>query len=547
MTERIGLLRGKGFDLGAYATRYPADERSMVRLLADQAAERGDATWLVFDGGDELSFADAHRLANRVAHAIIATAGAGAHVALFLRNQREFMPAFYGAMAAGGAAVPLNADARGPLLEYVIHRSDARVLVARADLLERLAELPSLGGVERVIVVGAGEKELPASVSEVPVERFEDWLAGRPEEPPGPPPAGHEVALIQFTSGTTGRSKGVVYPHQFLFLYSAMLTDSLGRTRDDVLTTPLPLFHVAALHIIANSALHAGCTAHLKSRFSATAYWTQVAEDGATFSILLGPMAAIILKQVHDAPEHRMRTMFCVPPPPGKEEFERRFDVTLLWQGYGMTEIYPLPMRPEMLDGPPTTIGHPVTWMEYGVVDEHDRLVGPGEPGQLVFRPLIPNAMAHGYYKDPEATVEAFRNFMFHTGDVATYDEDGCLHYRGRMQERIRRRGENISALELELVTLRHPQVLEAAAFAVPGEFGEDDVKLDVVVKDELDLGELHAWLIENLPRFMVPRYVERRESFPKTPSERVEKYKLAAEGADRPGVLDADAARRPA
>jgi crotonobetaine/carnitine-CoA ligase len=543
MTERIGLLRGKGFDLGAYATRYPADERSMVRLLADQAAARGDATWLVFDGSDELSFAEAHALTNRVANALVAAVGEGAHVALFMRNQREFMPVFYGAMAAGGAAVPLNADARGPLLEYVIDRSDARVLVSRADLLDRLTELPSLGSVERVVVVGGDD--LPASVSRVPVERFEDWIEGRSAEPPGPPPAGHEVALIQFTSGTTGRSKGVVYPHQFLYLYSAMLTDSLGRTRDDVLTTPLPLFHVAALHIIANSALHAGCIAHLKSRFSATAYWRQAAEDGATFSILLGPMAAIILKQVPEAPEHRMATMFCVPPPPGKEEFERRFGVRLLWQGYGMTEVYPLPMRPEMLDGPPTTIGHPVTWMEYGVVDEQDRLLPPGEPGQLVFRPLMPNAMAQGYYKDPEATALAFRNFMFHTGDVATYDEDGCLHYRGRMQERIRRRGENISALELELVTLRHPQVLEAAAYAVPGDFGEDDVKLDVVAKDELTLEELHAWLVENLPRFMVPRYLERRVAFPKTPSERVEKYKLAAEGAERPGVLDSDAARR--
>jgi crotonobetaine/carnitine-CoA ligase len=541
MTERIGLLRGGGYDLGPYATRYPAGERTMVRLLADQAADLGNATWLVFDGADELSFLEAYELANRVAHAIIATAGAGAHVALFLRNQREFMPAFYGAMAAGGAAVPLNADARGPLLEYVIERSDARILIARSDLVERLAELDSLGGVELVLSVGP-HHDLPATVSGIPVQPFEEWIGPHPKTPHEPLPAGEDMALIQFTSGTTGRSKGVVYPHQFLYLYSAMLSDSLGRTRDDVLTTPLPLYHVAALHIIANSALHAGCTAHLKTRFSASAYWTQVAEDGATFSILLGPMAAIILKQVPDAPEHRMSTMFCVPPPPGREEFEQRFGVRLLWQGYGMTEIYPLPMRSEMLDGPPDTIGHPVTWMEYGVVDEHDRLLGPGEPGQLVFRPLLPNAMTTGYYKDPEATVAAFRNFMFHTNDLAVYDEDGCLHYRGRMQERIRRRGENVSALELELVTLRHPQVLEAAAYAVPGEFGEDDVKLDVVAKPGLELADLRGWLAENLPRYMVPRYLERRDAFPKTPSERVEKYKLAAEPVDRPGVLDAEA-----
>ena len=189
MTERIGLLRGKGFELGPYATRYPSAARSMVRLLADQAADRGDATWLVFDGADELSFREAHELTNRVAHALIATVGAGAHVALFLRNQREFMPVFYGAMAAGGAAVPLNADARGPLLEYVIDRSDARVLVSRADLLDRLAELPSLGDVERVLVVGA-EADLPASAAGVPVERFEDWLEGHPSDAARPVPRG---------------------------------------------------------------------------------------------------------------------------------------------------------------------------------------------------------------------------------------------------------------------------------------------------------------------------------------------------------------------
>jgi crotonobetaine/carnitine-CoA ligase len=241
-----------------------------------------------------------------------------------------------------------------------------------------------------------------------------------------------------------------------------------------------------------------------------------------------------------------MATMFCVPPPPGKEEFERRFRVRLLWQGYGMTEIYPLPMRMEMLDAPPDTIGYPVTWMEYGVVDDRDNLLGPGEPGQLVFRPLIPNAMARGYYKDPEATTQAFRNFMFHTGDLAVYDEDGCLHYRGRIQERIRRRGENISALELELVALKHPDVLEAAAYGVPGEFGEDDVKLDVVVKDAVELAELREWLVGMLPRFMVPRYLEVRDAFPKTPSERVEKYKLADQPLDRPGVHDSEADRVP-
>ena len=342
--------------------------------------------------------------------------------------------------------------------------------------------------------------------------------------------------------GTTARQKGAVYTHNFLYLYAAMCTDSQGRTEDDVLTAPLPLFHVAAMHIIANSSAHAACTGHLKSRFSASRYWQQCADDGATWAILLGPMAAMVLKMTPDPPpQHRVTRMFCPPPPPELEEFERRFaPVKLIWWGYGMTEIYPLPMIPpeeQDLSLPKDTIGMPVAWMDYGVVDDDDNLVAPGEVGELVFRPRLHHAMVKEYYKDPEKTAEATRNLMFHTGDLGYYDEAGMLHYRSRKQERIRRRGENVSAPELEWVVLRHEAVVEAAAYGVPSELGEEDVKLDVVCSSETTVEVLHGWLADNLPRYMVPRYLEIRESFPKTPSERVEKYKLKLEPVDRPEV----------
>ena len=177
--ERIGLLRGKGFDLGPYATRYPREQRTIVRLLADQAAAQPDATWLVFDGTDAVTFGEAHRLANRVANAI----GAPRHVALFLRNRGEFMPALIGAMATGGVAVPLNADARGPLLEYVIEKSDSTVVIAQSDLLDRLEGLDSLAQVELVVVL---DGDAPDSVCGVHAVRWNDWLDGVSDEPPGP-------------------------------------------------------------------------------------------------------------------------------------------------------------------------------------------------------------------------------------------------------------------------------------------------------------------------------------------------------------------------
>ncbi len=534
------LLRGKGAALGPCATRFPLPERTMLHVLRARAQEHPERSWLVFDGRERLTFGAAQERVHQVAHAL----GGPCHVGLFLRNQIEFFPALYGAMAARGLAVPLNADARGPLLERVIAKAELKVIVARADLLDTLAALDSLASVELVVV--AGEGPVPDRLHAARVVRWEDWLAGQPTTPAAELPDSGDVAMIQFTSGTTGNSKGVVYPHHFLYLYSANITDAQGHTEDDVLSTPLPLFHVAALHIVSNSALHAGCTAHLKSRFSARAYWTEIAEDGATFSILLGTLAAILLKTVPEAPEHRLRALFCLPAPPDKEEFERRFRVKILWQGYGMTEVYPHPMPRELEEGVPTdTIGHPGRWMEYGVVDERDRPLGPGEVGELVYRSLLPDGMAREYYKEHEATVRTWRNFMFHTGDLGYLDDEGRVHYRGRRQDRIRRRGENVSAAELEQIALGHEAVGEAAAFGVPAEFGEHDIKLDVVAVSELDLRELHGWLEERLPRYMVPRYLELREAFPKTPSERIEKYKLAAGPLDRPGVLEFEPVRR--
>lgn len=531
------LLRGNGPELGPFTTRFAPGERTLLHVLTHQAAERGDHDWLVFDGTERLTFGAALEQASALGHALEERLGAeGGQVALFLRNQIEFMPAFLGPMTAGCVTVPLNADSRGPLLEYAIAKSEAKVLIARADLLDRIEALDGLGDLELIVVCGEGDA--PARVGDVETVRWADFLAGKPTTPPRDLPDDSVTALIQFTSGTTGKSKGVLYPHHFLYLYSALLTDGQERTPDEVLSTALPLFHVAALHQVAGSSLHAGCTGHLKSRFSASNYWKEIAADGATWSILLGPMAEIILKSTPEAPAHRLENIFCVPFPPNGEEFERRFGCTLQWQGYGMTEIYPLPMAKRMIpDVPRDTIGAPPPWLDFGVVDADDRMVAPGEVGELVFRPRIPHAMTKGYFKDPATTTAAFRNLMFHTGDLATYDERGLLHYRGRPEDRIRRRGENISAVELEFVTMRHEHVVEASAYGVPAEFGEHEVKVDLVVKDGADLDLIHAWLCEQLPRYMIPRYLEAIAEMPKTPSQKIQKYKLAEASLDRPEV----------
>jgi crotonobetaine/carnitine-CoA ligase len=536
------LLQGAGLAPGPYQERYPLEERSLVRVLADQAARRGDKDWLVFDAVDRLTVASAWQGACAVGHALDERFPPQAHVAVMLRNQPEFVVAFFGGIVRGGVSVPLNPDARGPLLYAVLEDSDAEVLVVRADLLAVLEELEGLAGVRLVVVVGEGA--LPETLHGADVVGWDGWLRGRQETHVWPLPTYDQPAMIQFTSGTTARAKGSLYSHHFLYLYSAMVSDSQHRREDDILTTPLPLCHAAALHIITTSALHAGCTAHLKSRFSASRFWEEVAEDGATWSILLGPVAAMVLRGAPETiPEHRMERMFIVPYPDELSDFEKRFRVAVCWQGYGMTEVYPFPVPAVNRPGlPRSAAGVPVTWMKYGVVDEEDRMVAPGEIGELVFAPDLPHAMIDGYYKDPERTAEAFRNGRFHTGDLGYYQPDGTLHFVGRKHERIRRRGENITAPELEWLAVRHPQVVAAAAYGVPSELGEDDVKLDVQVMGELTPPELHEWFTKNAPKHMVPRYLEFREDFPRTPSQRIEKYKLQQLPLDRPEVYDAEA-----
>jgi crotonobetaine/carnitine-CoA ligase len=337
-----------------------------------------------------------------------------------------------------------------------------------------------------------------------------------------------------------------MWSHHYLYLASAGVSDALEHTPDDVLSTPLQMCHTAGLQNFANSALQVGCTAHLKTRFSVSTWWEEIATDGATFSMLMGQMAAMILDAVPKAPDHRLQYVYILPRPAGQEEFEERYGTTVIWQGWGMTEIFPhLPTKHRIENVPADTIGRAPSWVDHGVVDEHDRLLGPGELGEMVYRPLLPFAMAGGYFGDPEATNSAFRNFMFHTGDLGYYDEDGLVHFVMRNQDAIRRRGENISAVELEAVARCHPAVEDAAAYAVPSELGEHDVKLDVVAHRSLDLAELHGWLAEQLPRFMVPRYLEARADFPRTPSQRVEKYKLASEPVDRPAVREFAPPRR--
>jgi len=224
------------------------------------------------------------------------------------------------------------------------------------------------------------------------------------------------------------------------------------------------------------------------------------------------------------------------------EEFQERFGLAVL-DAYGMTETGPTIMVPwdRRRAG---AAGLPTPWYEVRLVDEGDNDVPAGETGEIVVRPRRPFVMMERYWGNDPATLESMRNLWFHTGDNAYQDEDGFFWFVGRGTDSIRRRGENVSAWEVERVLADHAELLEAAVYGVPSELGGQEVMVAVVRRPESDISaeELLDYCTGKMPHFAVPRYVRFMDALPRQHAQRVLKQELKAAGADAPGVWDREA-----
>jgi crotonobetaine/carnitine-CoA ligase len=518
---------------GEVFNRFDLRERTIANVLVNAAERHGDRTFADLPGG-ALRFDELPHLAARAAGAMRQLgAGQGDAVAIVMDNRVEYPAVLWGQAWQGGIGVPINAGHRASTLQYQLAHCEASVIVTQAT---KLADLePLAAGLDRLRwVVVVGDEDHPTW----PGPEFVGWddLLAAADPVERADVAFSDPYLIMYTSGTTGPSKGVVMSHHHHYCYSAPLVDLLGVSTEDHLYTPLPLFHTAAHNTMLLPALMAGAQVTIRGRFSASDFWRDVSDCGATYVLVIGAMGNILLRRPpsHHDRSHRVRALWCVPPP--DDAFAERFGVDVLWQGWGMTEVYPNQMRYVHAAGKPRNcIGRTTELFDLKVVDEDDIEVprDGSTIGQIVVRPNLPYAMMTEYFKDPEATARATRNLWFHTGDRAAVDAEGYLLFHGRLKDAIRRRGENISAHELELEVMSHPAVKQAAAFGVPSELGEEDVKIDVVLMEdgELTAQALVAHLEQRVPAFMLPRYVQFREAFPLTPSQRVEKYRLKAEG----------------
>ena len=525
--------------MSGLAEPLPLEQRTVQGALGRGVDRWGGKPLLRWAGG-ERTYAEMQDAVARTAGTLRAAGvGAGTRVLIASGNRVEMLDAYLACGWLGASVVPVNVASRGAQLRHMVTNADPLVLIAEPAQLEHLRAVdPELEQLERVWCLD---------------ETVAGDLYGRPIEPmpaPGdavePHPARPDTTIaILYTSGTTGPSKGVECPHSQFYWWGILTGRYLGITADDTLYCVLPMFHTNALNAFWQAML-AGATYTFGRRFSASRFWAEIRESDATVSFLLGSMVHILLKgaPAPDDTGHRLRSV--LSPATSAEalrEFTARFGVERLVDGYGSTETSFVFCNHE---GPfvPACMGRPVPEFEVRVVDEHDEEVPAGSPGELVLRPREPFSMFTGYFRMPEATVAAWRNLWFHTGDRVVRDDDGVFRFLDRLKDSIRRRGENISSIEVEEVLLSHADVATAAVVPVPSELGEDEVMAFVTLRDSAtpDPVALVRHCESRLAYFAIPRYLEFVLELPLTESGKIRKVVLRDRGVG-PATWDRDAA----
>jgi carnitine-CoA ligase len=408
-------------------------------------------------------------------------------------NSYRFLTLWYGIYLSGAVEVPVNSELRGPLLAHVLTDSDPALVLAESPFLDRIRAVapPGLRVVELEDAVLAAWAGAPA------IEEAD--------------PAPGDLATIMYTSGTTGPSKGVMLSHGYYANLGRIWTETQRFTSADVLYFMLPLFHIDS-HVVFAASLLSGAPFAFAPRFSASQFWSDVEEFRATWFVAVGFMFAVLARQEAPPPARipLRRGMGGPVPAEAYQFFEDRLGIPI-YEIYGQTEADGVTFgTPERRRRGST--GWACSGFDVVILGPRGEHLPPGATGEIAYRPSGANMMLQGYWRRDEATVEACRDLWFRSGDLGYLGADSFLWFVGRMRDVLRRRGENISAFELETAVRNAPGVTDCAATAVRDPLGgEDEVKLFLALQDPttFDAAAFFAWCDEHLPRFAVPRYVE--------------------------------------
>jgi carnitine-CoA ligase len=497
----------------------PADfgvEQFSVAAVLDRRAEQyPDRVMMSIDGVD-VTFEQMRRRSGAAALALLDSGiGPGDGVALFAGTCPQWVYFWLGAGRIGAVAAAVNTANKGDFLLHALRLSRAKVIVTDAERQSRVAEVADqVPGLASIVVGDNSLDDDAAAVAE---------YAGRVDE----------IGSLFFTSGTTGASKAVATTWHYLFTTAATAAAAWEFGAGEALWTAMPLFHLSAAPAVLAPMLVGGTTV-LASGFHPASVWDEVRACGAVGFVGAGAMVSMLVNQPPDPRDAQLPLRFISAAPIATgmyREIEKRYACRIVTM-YGLTEAFPITVKGVAEEGVPGTSGRPNPNFDVHIVDLDGVPVPDGTVGEIACRPRHPHVMSEGYLNAAGDALTPHPRW-FRTGDLGVLDGDQNLTYVDRVKDSLRRRGENISSVEVETVVARHPAVLEAAVVAVPSDLGEDDILLFVTVRPGavLDYVELLDFCSDRMPYFSVPRYVETVSELPKTVIGRIRKDVLRAQG----------------
>jgi crotonobetaine/carnitine-CoA ligase len=500
--------------LRARQIRMIATDEGFLPLLAQRAHTIPAGLFARYEGAT-LTFSELDRMATALA-AWMRRIGLqpGDTVALMIRNSPLAFALLFGIAKARAIWVPINVQSRGENLAYILDHSRPKLVIAEAELHATIAASGANLAGAKMVAVDTLEK----------ISRCQGvtWSEA--------PPAADEIFAVMYTSGTTGRPKGVLVSHRMLRLSGEAVALVSAAQPGDVMFMWEPLYHIGGAQMIVLPLIR-DVTLALTEHFSASRFWSQVRSYGASHIHFLGGILQILLKHPPSQLDrtHGARIAWgggC--PREIWRPFEERFGVQIR-ECYGMTECSSITTYND--NGAVGSVGRPVPWFDVELIGISGIPVQIGERGEIVVRTSLPGAITRGYLSNPEATARALRSDAFHTGDLGSFDADGNMYFHGRMTDNVRVRGENVSALEVEQVAAKHPAVEDCAMIGVAADIGEQEIKLFVKRRPgvPLEAPALSAWLAEHLAPYQNPRYIVIVSDFERTASQRIMKHKLAS------------------
>jgi len=499
-----------------------AAEATVACLIEAQAMARPQANYFTAaETGRALAFGELADSARRVA-ALLAREGCqpGAHVSVVMPNGLATVRLLLGAMAGGRCVNPVNLLSSPEQMRYVLDHADSRLVFASPDWAPRLREWAA--GIARGVRVIEVDPDAPL----LPGEREEDASA------PLPPPAPGSLALLMYTSGTTGKPKGVMLSHANLVANARAISAEHALGPGDRVAAVLPLYHINAFVVTMLAPLAHGGSLVMPARFSATKFWPMATAAGCTWINVVPTIVSYLLEGEAPPRESLSGIRFCrsasaALPPEHHLAFERKFGIGII-ETMGLTETV-APAFSNPLDPERRKVGSVgrASGCEARVVDERGAELPDGTPGEIAIRG--PQVTA-GYYKNPDATEAAFfPDGWLRTGDIGRRDADGYFFITGRIKELIIKGGENIAPREIDEVLLRHPDVLDAAAVGVPDRHYGQEIAACVVRREgaACTADELRAFCHEHLGRYKTPKSIHFVDELPRGPSGKVQRLKL--------------------